>query len=47
MSGPLRLQTAFGVNPGFPFPAAVAPAAFGMLYCFMPETRDQQYSKPN
>jgi hypothetical protein len=31
----------------FGTPAAIALAAFGILYWFMPETRDQQFSKPN
>jgi MFS family permease len=32
----------FGFNAGFLFLAAVALAAFGIFYFFMPETRDQQ-----
>src|SRR6202044_2212188 len=35
----------FGSNAGFIFLAAVAAAAFGILYLFMPETRDQQVLK--
>jgi predicted MFS family arabinose efflux permease len=35
----------FGSNAGFLFLAAVASAAFGVLYCFMPETRDQRSLK--
>jgi MFS family permease len=31
-------------DAGFLFLAAVAAAAFGILYCYMPETRDQQFS---
>ncbi|HEX2791125.1 MAG TPA: MFS transporter [Steroidobacteraceae bacterium] len=34
----------FSFNTGFLFLAAVAAAAFGILYCYMPETRDQQFS---
>jgi MFS family permease len=33
----------FGSNAGFLFLAAVAAVAFGILYWFMPETRDQQF----
>ena len=33
----------FGYNSGFLFLAAVALAAFGILYFFMPETRDKQF----
>jgi MFS family permease len=33
----------FGSNAGFLFLAAVAAAAFGILYFFMPETRDKQF----
>jgi predicted MFS family arabinose efflux permease len=33
----------FGFNTGFLFLAAVATAAFGILYLFMPETHDQQF----
>jgi hypothetical protein len=33
-------------NAGFLFLAAVAAAALGILYCFMPETRDKQFLKP-
>jgi predicted MFS family arabinose efflux permease len=36
----------FGFRPGFLFLAAVASAAFGVLYFFMPETRDHR-QKPN
>ena len=36
----------FGSNAGFLFLAAVAAAALGILYCFMPETRDKQFLKP-
>jgi MFS family permease len=34
----------FSFNTGFLFLAAVAAAAFGILYCYVPETRDQQFS---
>src|SRR5579863_6012704 len=37
----------FNFDAGFLFLAAVAAAAFGILYYCMPETRDQQYSSPN
>jgi MFS family permease len=33
----------FGSNTGFLFLAAVAAAAFGILYFFMPETRDKRF----
>ncbi|MGA3019476.1 MAG: MFS transporter [Bryobacteraceae bacterium] len=33
----------FGSNAGFLFLAAVAAAAFGILYMFMPETRDKRF----
>jgi MFS family permease len=33
-------------NAGFLFLAAVASAAFGILYFFMPETRDKQFPGP-
>jgi MFS family permease len=33
----------FGSKSGFLFLAAVALAAFGILYFFMPETRDKQF----
>jgi MFS family permease len=33
----------FGSNAGFLFLAAVAAAAFGILYLFMPETRDKRF----
>jgi MFS family permease len=33
----------FDSNAGFLFLAAVASAAFGILYFFMPETRDKQF----
>jgi sugar phosphate permease len=36
-----------GSNAGFLFLAAVAAAAFGLLYFFMPETRDKQFLHPN
>jgi MFS family permease len=36
----------FGSNAGFLFLAAVAAAALGILYFFMPETRDKQFLKP-
>jgi MFS family permease len=36
----------FSFNAGFLFLAAVATAAFGILYVFMPETRDQQFLTP-
>jgi predicted MFS family arabinose efflux permease len=36
----------FGSNAGFLFLAAVALAAFGILYLFMPETRDQRFLNP-
>jgi MFS family permease len=36
----------YGFNAGFLFLAALASAAFGILYCFMPETRDQQLLNP-
>jgi MFS family permease len=36
----------FGSNAGFLFLAAVASAAFGILYFFMPETRDKQLLNP-
>jgi MFS family permease len=36
----------FGSNAGFLFLATVASAAFGILYFFMPETRDQRFPKP-
>ena len=35
-----------GFNAGFLFLAAVASAAFGILYFFMPETRDRQSLHP-
>ena len=34
-------------NAGFLFLATVASAAFGILYFFMPETRDKQFPGPN
>jgi predicted MFS family arabinose efflux permease len=37
----------FSFDTGFLFLAAVAAAAFGILYCCMPETRDQQFSSHN
>jgi MFS family permease len=36
----------FGSNAGFLFLAAVAATAFGILYLFMPETRDRQFPNP-
>jgi len=36
----------FGSSAGFLFLAAVAAVAFCVLYCFMPETRDQQFLNP-
>jgi MFS family permease len=36
----------FGSNVGFLFLAAVAAAAFGILYFFMPETRAKQLPNP-
>jgi MFS family permease len=36
----------FGSNAGFLFLAAVALAAFGILYFFMPETRNKQFLNP-
>jgi len=36
----------FGTNTGFLFLASVALAAFGILYFFMPETRDKQSFNP-
>jgi MFS family permease len=36
----------FGSNAGFLFLAAVAAAAFGILYFRMPETRDNQFLSP-
>jgi MFS family permease len=35
----------FGFSAGFLFLAAVAAMAFGILYCFMPETRDKHFLK--
>ena len=35
----------FDSNAGFLFLAAVAAAAFGILYFFMPETRDPELAK--
>jgi MFS family permease len=37
----------FSFNAGFLFLGAVALAALGILYFFMPETRDQQFLSPN
>jgi MFS family permease len=37
----------FSFDAGFLFLAAVAAAAFGILYYCMPETRDQQFSSAN
>jgi len=36
----------FSSNAGFLFLGAVAAAAFGILYFFMPETRDKQFLNP-
>jgi predicted MFS family arabinose efflux permease len=36
----------FGSNAGFLFLAAVAAAAFGILYFLMPETRDKRFLNP-
>src|ERR1039457_2943064 len=36
----------FGSNTGFLFLAAVAAAAFGILFFFMPETRDKRFPSP-
>jgi predicted MFS family arabinose efflux permease len=36
----------FGSNAGFLFLATVASAAFGVLYFFMPDTRDKQFLNP-
>ena len=36
----------FASNAGFLFLAAVAATAFGILYLFMPETRDRQFPNP-
>jgi hypothetical protein len=36
----------FSANAGFLFLAAVASAAFGVLYLFMPETRDKRLLNP-
>ena len=36
----------FGSNAGFLFLAVVASGAFGILYFFMPETRDQRFLNP-
>jgi predicted MFS family arabinose efflux permease len=36
----------FGFNAGFLFLAVVASAAFGILYFFMPETRDKRFLNP-
>ena len=33
----------FGSNAGFLFLAAVASAAFGILYLFLPQTRDKRF----
>jgi MFS family permease len=37
----------FGFNVGFLFLGVVALAAFGILYFFMPETRDKQFLSPH
>jgi MFS family permease len=36
----------FGFNAGFLFLAAVATAALGIFYFFMPETRDIRFPNP-
>ncbi len=36
----------FGFNAGFLFLAAIASAAWGILYFFMPETRDEAFPGP-
>jgi predicted MFS family arabinose efflux permease len=36
----------FSFNAGFLFLACIAAIAFGILYCFMPETRDKQFLNP-
>jgi hypothetical protein len=36
----------FGFNAGFLFLASIAAVALGILYYFMPETRDRQFSNP-
>ncbi|MGA3204653.1 MAG: MFS transporter, partial [Bryobacteraceae bacterium] len=36
----------FGYNAGFLFLAAIAAGALGILYFFMPETRDQRFLDP-
>ena len=36
----------FGHNAGFLFLAAVAGTALGILYFFMPETRDKEFLTP-
>jgi MFS family permease len=36
----------FGSDAGFLFLAAIAAAALGILYFFMPETRDQRFLTP-
>jgi MFS family permease len=35
-----------GFNAGFLFLAAIAAAAFAILFLFMPETRDKQFLSP-
>ncbi len=37
----------FSFNAGFLFLAAIAAAAFGILYFFMPETRDKSFFNEN
>ncbi len=37
----------FSFNTGFLFLAVIAAAAFGILYCFMPETREKSFLKEN
>jgi MFS family permease len=37
---------AFGFNAGFVFLAVVAAIAFGLLYFFISDTRDEQFLKP-
>jgi MFS family permease len=36
----------FGFNAGFLFLAAVAAGALGILFLFMPETRNQKFLNP-
>jgi MFS family permease len=37
----------FSFNAGFLFLAAIAALAFGILYCFMPETQDKRFLSEN